>query len=327
MNDAKTADSKRAPATGRRANFTMLPLIGYGYLVAFLFLAIFLVSLAKATKLSASLSSPRWPLLIAVILVLPLLLPAFKYVAPYIKTIKISDFEVSFMQAEVASYSLATLTGQLRTPTEQVSAPEFANMMAVSYSRFIIDTIKAVRLTKDEVLVVDLGTGTAWIPPNLYFLSLLVADRTSVRQIVFVETRHLEGVFVGMCFPGELQQALGQKFPVLQKAAEQSKSQQLPLDYVVGSAYFEALRDLYAKIAPSLSSRDSWLNSGTLFALTGSSIQRQKIESKESLTEADYRQILRSDYPYTAVVRDEHLESLISRDRVALLVARNLATM
>jgi hypothetical protein len=297
MNDAKTADSKRAAATGRRANFTMLPLIGYGYLVAFLFLAIFLVSLARATKLSASLSSPRWPLLIAVILVLPLLLPAFKYVAPYIKTIKISDFEVSFMQAEVASYSLATLTGQLRTPTEQVSAPEFANMMAVSYSRFIIDTIKAVRLTKDEVLVVDLGTGTAWIPPNLYFLSLLVADRTSVRQIVFVETRHLEGVFVGMCFPGELQQALGQKFPVLQKAAEQSKSQQLPLDYVVGSAYFEALRDLYAKIAPSLSSRDSWLNSGTLFALTGSSIQRQKIESKESLTEADYRQILRSDYP------------------------------
>jgi hypothetical protein len=327
MNDAKTADSKRAATTGRRANFTMLPLIGYGYLVAFLFLAIFLVSLAKATKLSASLSSPRWPLLIAVILVLPLLLPAFKYVAPYIKTIKISDFEVSFMQAEVASYSLAALTGQLRTPTEQVSAPEFANMMAVSYSRFIIDTIKAVRLTKDEVLVVDLGTGTAWIPPNLYFLSLLVADRTSVRQIVFVETRHLEGVFVGMCFPGELQQALGQKLPVLQKAAEQSNSQQLPLDYVVGSAYFEALRDLYAKIAPSLSSRDSWLNSGTLFALAGSSIQRQKIESKESLTEADYRQILRSDYPYTAVVRDEHLESLISRDRVALLVARNLATM
>jgi hypothetical protein len=231
------------------------------------------------------------------------------------------------MQAEVASYSLATLTGQLRTPTEQVSAPEFANMMAVSYSRFIIDTIKAVQLTKDEVLVVDLGTGTAWIPPNLYFLSLLAADRTSVRQIVFVETRHLEGIFVGMCFPGELQQALGQKFPVLQKAAEQSNSQQLPLDYVLGSAYFQALSNLYANIAPSLSPRESWLNSGTLFAMAGSSLQRQKIESKDSLTETDYRQILRSDYPYTAVVQDEQLESLISRDRVALIVARNLATM
>jgi hypothetical protein len=203
MNDAKTADSKRAATTGKRAraNFTMLPLIGYGYVVAFLFLAVFVVSLAMATKLSASLSSPRWALLIAVVLVLPLLLPAFKYVAPYIKSIKISDFEVSFVQAEVASYSLATLTVQLKTPTEQVSAPEFANMMAISYSRFIIDSIIAVRLTKDEILVVDLGTGAAWIPPTLYFLSSLAADRTSVRQIVFVETRHMEGVFVGSASP------------------------------------------------------------------------------------------------------------------------------
>jgi hypothetical protein len=119
------------------------------------------------------------------------------------------DDKSRVMQAEVASYSLATLTVQLKTPTDQVSAPEFANMMAISYSRFIIDTIKAVRLTKDEVLVVDLGTGAAWIPPNLYFLSSLAVDRTSVRQIVFVETRHIESVFVGMCFPGELQQAFG----------------------------------------------------------------------------------------------------------------------
>ena len=53
-------------------------------------------------------------------------------------------------------------------------------------------------------------------------------------------------------------------------------------------------------------------------------IQRHRIESKETLTESDYRQILDSDYPYTAVVEDEELESLISRDKVALLVARKL---
>jgi hypothetical protein len=51
----------------------------------------------------------------------------------------------------------------------------------------------------------------------------------------------------------------------------------------------------------------------------------QKIESKESLTEDDYRTILRSDYPYTAIVKEDDLESLISRDKVALVVARNLA--
>ena len=67
------ADSKRASTAGKRsrANFTMLPLIGYGYLVAFLFLAVFVASLAMATKISASLSSPRWALLIGVVLVRP----------------------------------------------------------------------------------------------------------------------------------------------------------------------------------------------------------------------------------------------------------------
>jgi len=53
--------------------------------------------------------------------------------------------------------------------------------------------------------------------------------------------------------------------------------------------------------------------------------RRQKIECKESLAESDYKLILNSNYPYTAVVKDELLDSLISRDRVALLVARNLA--
>src|SRR5258708_5630110 len=177
----------------------MPSLIAYGYLVVLLFFAMFFLFLAEAGKLSPGLGNPRWPLLMAGILVLPLFLPAFKYVAPYIKSIKISDFEVSFTQAEIASYSLATLTDQLKAPTDQVSAPEYAQMMAVSYSRFIVDTLKAVKLTRDEILVVDFGAGTAWIPPNLYFLALLAADRTSVRQIVFVETRHVQGAFVGMC--------------------------------------------------------------------------------------------------------------------------------
>jgi len=307
-----------------RLIFGMLRLIGYGYLVVFLFFVMFFLFLAEAGRLSPSLDNPRWPLLLAVILVLPLFLPAFKYVAPYIKSIKVSDFEVSFTQAEVASYSLATLADQLKAPTDQVSAPEYAQMMAVSYSRFIVDTLKAVKLTRDEILVVDFGKGAAWIPPNLYFLALLAADRTSVRQIVFVETHHMDGIFVGMCFPDELRKALEQKFPLLKQAAEQSNYQQLPLDYVIGTAYFQALQNLYGAALKPVSPRESWLTSSSLFALAGPCIQRQKIESKESLTEANYRQILASDYPYTAVVKDDQLESLISRDKVALMVARNL---
>jgi hypothetical protein len=323
MSDAKS-NAGKISGNNDRELFNMLRLIGYGYLVVLLFLTVFVILLAEAPRLNPSLGNPRWPLLIASILVLPLFLPALKYAAPYIRSVKVSDVEISFTQVEVVSPPLTALAEQLKLAAAQVSAPESASMMT-SYSSVIIDTIKGVQSTKDEILVVDLREGNAWIPPNLYFLASLAAERTSVRQIAFVETRHVEEVFVGMCFPEDLKKALAQKFPVLQKAAEQSNYQQLPLDQSVGNAYFQALHDLYTTATPAASPRDSWLNSSKLFALAGPNIQRQKIESKGSLTEADYRQILRSDYPYTAVVQDEQLESLISRDKLALLVARGLA--
>jgi hypothetical protein len=323
MSDPKSKASKTSEGKDRIPLGTRR-LVGYGYVVVFLFFMMFFLFLAEARKVNPGLDTPRWSLLLAGILVLPLFLPALRYVAPYIKSIKVSDVEVSFIQAEVTSYSLATLTAQLKAPTDQVNAPEFAQMMAVSYSRFIVETLQEVKRTRDEVLVVDLGKGTAWIPPNLYFLALLAADKTSVRQIAFVETRHNAGAFVGMCFPDDLRKALAQKFPVLQEAAEKSNYQQLPLDYSLGAEYFQALQNLYGATPAPTSPRESWLTSSSLFALVGPFIQRHRIESRETLTESDYRQILDSDYPYTAVVEDEELESLISRDKVALLVARKL---
>jgi hypothetical protein len=325
MDSAKVTDGTRPTNTAKRVGaVTILPLIAYGYFVVLLFLVVFFVSLPNVVTLSPELNNPRWSLLIALVLVLPLLLPAFRYVAPYVKSIKVSDVEVSFAQVEVVSSPLTALAEQLKTAAAQINAPEYASMMT-SFSNVIVETIKEVRKTKDEVLVVDLREGNAWIPPNLYFFASLAADRTTARQIVFVETRHAEEAFVGMCFPDDLRKALAQKFPILDQAAEQSKYQQLPLDQVIGLQYFQALRDLYAASPGATSPRDSWLDSAKLFALAGSYIQRQKIESKESVTESDYKLILNSDYPYTAVVKDELLESLISRDRVALLVARNLA--
>src|SRR5439155_15829560 len=141
--------------------------------------------------------------------------------------------------------------------------------MMTSLSSVIIDTIKDVQNTKDEILVVDLREGNAWIPPNLYFLASLAAERTSVRQIAFVERRPVEEVFVGMCFPEDLKRALAQKFPVLQKAAEQSDYQRLAVLNDLRAAYFQALHNLYISTAPAASPRDSWLNSSKLFALAG----------------------------------------------------------
>jgi hypothetical protein len=321
MTNRRTSVDKNGKGNSTALNVPRL--IGYGYLVVGLFLTMFFLAVVEIGKVSPSLNTPRWALLIAMVLVLPLLVPAFKYVAPFVKSVKISDFEVSFAQVEIVSSPRTALAEQLKTTSAQVSAPEYASMMT-SYSSVIIDAIREVQTTGDEVLVVDLREGNAWVPPNLYFLSSLAAERTSVRQIAFIETRHVEGVFVGMCFPEDLKKALAQRFPVLQQAADQSNYQNLPLDQTVGAQFFQALRTLYATSAQAISPRDTWLNASTLFALAGPSIRREKIEAKEFLNEEDYRRILRGDYPYTAVVQDEQLESLISRDQVALLVARDL---
>ena len=118
MSDSKSNVSKM-PEKKDRIPLGSMRLIGYGYLVVCVFFAVFFLFLAEARKVSPSLDTPRWSLLLAGILVLPLFLPALKYVAPYIKSIKISDVEVSFVQAEVTSYSLTTLTAQLKAPTDQ----------------------------------------------------------------------------------------------------------------------------------------------------------------------------------------------------------------
>ena len=302
----------------------MLRIIAYCYLVVLFFIGIFLLSLTKAVAVSPTFSNPRWSLMVAAVLVLPLLLPALKYVTRYIKTIKFSDVEVSFAQVEVASYSLATLARQLSPPSDQMSAPEYAGIMT-SQSDVIVDAIKEVQRAKDEILVVDLGQGEAWIPPNLYFLALLASQRTSARQILFVETRRLEGTFVGMCSPDELKDALSRTFPMLHQAALKSNYEQQPLDATIGQQYFGALKNLYGETGISAQVRELWLTAPKLRSILGSSLDREKIDVKAALTERDYRKILLSAKPYAAVVNDDQVESVLSRDRVALFVARCLA--
>src|SRR5271154_6443656 len=84
-------------------------LIGVAYVVVILFIALFFLFLTETARLSSQLRDPRWSLLFAIILVLPLLLPAFLHLARYVKSVKISDFQVSFAQVEVARVSLASL--------------------------------------------------------------------------------------------------------------------------------------------------------------------------------------------------------------------------
>jgi hypothetical protein len=82
MSDGKPGIGKKGK--GNRTALSVPRLIGYGYLVVLLYLMIFFVSVVEIGRVSPNLSTPGWAPLIAIVLVLLLLLPAGKYVAPYV---------------------------------------------------------------------------------------------------------------------------------------------------------------------------------------------------------------------------------------------------
>src|SRR5215471_8877495 len=131
MSEEKPFVGENDKSATRAVSLTRL--IGYGYLVVLLFLVVFFLAVVEIGTISPGLNTPRWALLIAIVLVLPLLLPTFKYVAPYVKSVKISEVEVSFSQVEIVRPPLTALAEQLKTAAAQVSAPEYASMMT-SYS-------------------------------------------------------------------------------------------------------------------------------------------------------------------------------------------------
>jgi hypothetical protein len=172
--------------------------------------------LAKGLAINCHLEDPFWALFVAVILVIPLLVPSFiQYIAPSISKVAIPKFiEVSFARVESASFSLTSFFQGTKGFAGETIASEFA-MSMTSLSMDILDVVGKVQVTGDEVFVVDLLEGKSWIPPNLYFLAFLLMYRTSVRQIVFVETRGAQESFIGMCSTEGLADALAKKFPVL----------------------------------------------------------------------------------------------------------------
>lgn len=300
--------------------------IGLGYLLVAAFLALFFLWLRSGVKYAPALSDPKWALLIAAILVLPVMLPWIrKSVLPRIGSIKLAEFlEISIREAEVAGYSSEGITQQLQQISGDCTLSQTVDMMH-SYSSVILDAVSSLQGSKEEVLVVDFRQGKAWIPPNLYFLALMVRYRTRVRQIVFVETREVPRIFIGTSSPEELEDALGTSFPIFRTAAANSGHQQRSLSLApegAGSAFFGALKGLYSEQEGAEQVRKLWLNSTRLAELLDAGLHRGRIGWREKLTREDYQQVLASLQPYVAIVKNGQLESLVSRDRLALSAAR-----
>src|SRR5262249_45197401 len=147
--------------------------------------------------------------------------------------------------------------------------------------------------------------------------------RTLVRQVAFVEKGDAEEGFVGMCFSKGIVEGVGEKFPMIRGAGDMSPEHYPP--GTICNALFWALQTAHAASSDAPQLKNMWLNGGNLFRLLGTRIHREHVEWDGSLSERDCRYILRSTHPYVAAVKEDQLQFLFSRDRLALLVARQLA--
>jgi hypothetical protein len=317
---ARTGDGKR-PAD--------LRWIALGYAVALLFLAVFVITVARGNSVATGLGEPRWALLIAVVLVVPVLAPTIaRTVGPRLRMVKIGDLaEFQFAGAEARAFTLDALVGHLQpaSASAELSAPEYASMMT-SLSYEITSTVARLELTREEVLVVDLRDGHSWVLPNLYFLTLLTRRRTAVRQIAFVETQQVEEAFVCMCSPDELLESMDRAHPILRQAADTVTYESLMSSNPnAGAQFFGRLQALYAAQGAANQPKEPGLTSTAIYALLGKHAHRDAIEWREPAPEAAWRTVLGSSHPYTAALEGWALLSLLSRDRMALIVAREVA--
>jgi hypothetical protein len=298
-------------------------LVAKAYLAAIVFLALFAGSLAYGHTVSPSLSEPIWALLVAATLTLPALVPwLVGRVLPRMRSIRIAQLEIALqdVQAPVQAVSLAAQaisSGLADNP----ALSEYAGRMT-SLSSSITDAIKAVQGADNEVLLVDLAT--RWVVPNLYFLALMAAQKTRVRQIAFVDSRVGYERFVCASSPEEVITALEWQYPELSEAARAARFDQHPrsTEPGAGADFFQHLGLIYGRTPPANTERVTALTPEALLWILGGAAHRDIVQWTDPPEERVYRAVLASDSPFVAALKGTQLQFLVSRERVAMSVAR-----
>lgn len=123
---------------------------------------------------------------------------------------------------QLATLASVAVTLQLVSRQSASIAPQKVDAVMVNESgiSFILNS-----LTAAELMTVDLGDGTAWWSTRLYLLAALVAEHTTVRELIFVEDGSR---YVGMAPPWKVRDRLADAFPVLNEIYRKARGQEGP---------------------------------------------------------------------------------------------------
>jgi hypothetical protein len=326
--NSSAADPDLGPSTKPR--WERVSAIYWGTL--YLALAMACLIAARAQWDALDFLGVGWMLALALIPLLPWLLPKAEHVVTAI-TPRLRSFSLAGVKIELSDSQKSPLS----LPTAGLLAGLPNDLAVLSSSTNISSLVSAVRTSRQEgrgpIAIIDLREGTKWLLRNLYFLVLLLEIDEQVVELVFTETRAgTDGYLVGTSTPAAFRLRIEQGVPAYADAASIASLARLrDRADAVGSqetaqAFLQFSQSLNVAPAPSVLERDAltgYLSSEMLLRLAGAVVSTSAVEEgRGTLSEQDLRTVLDYRDPYVPTVRNQQLSGLIDRAAVALSVSR-----
>jgi hypothetical protein len=294
--------------------------------VAYIVLVVTGLIVLRASVDAVSFLSVSWILILAVLPLLPWLLPQLgkflKTVSPYVQSIKLGAIQLDLraVQREAITIPSTPMLASLPNDTG-----------ALSNSTAITDLIKALRDFRRDgaspAVIIDLRDGHKWRLPNLYYLARLLEQEPTVNQLVFTEIRGVDdGYVIGTCRAIDLRLRFERTVDGYAKASSSVTALPAPLDWA--DALASDFTQFQNALPPAtLADNDpahgfvtpSMLRTGALRGLA----DPVAVETASgTLSESDVRTVIESTYQFVPATIDGRLVNLIDRELVALDVAR-----
>lgn len=173
--------------------------------------------------------------------------------------------------------------------------------------------------TLGECSFIELQLGpTPWWNTRLYLVAALAQEMGSAQGIVFVDD---QGQFVRVCAPGEIRRRLGQRWPALDAAYAAFRSEAPTLQQVESELW-----RFPAHVATALGQQEELarhvLSVRDIADDLGMAANAEVVDIEGKGQRFLQREILGRLSPYVALLRNERLQGLVDRAKLAERVAR-----
>jgi hypothetical protein len=307
------------------------PALGVTYLaVVYLVIAVAALVALRANVEALEFLSVGWILVLAVLPLLPWLLPRLggflKEVSPYVQSVRIWALQLDFR---------ALQQDAIAVPSSGMLAAVPNDNSALSSGTQINELVRRLRELRRQgggpVGIIDLQHGHKWRLPNLYFLARLLELEPVVNCLIFTEMRGgIDGYFVGSCLPSDLRRQTEQS---VTGYADASRDLRLPAEpnfadaaqaQEVGTA-FQSFRKALPK--PPVETDDDpvlgYLTTERVQTILARVLSDVAVEAvSETLTEENVRAIVGSPHPFVPATAGGRVTGFVDREAVALSVAR-----